>query len=736
MTGRVDPFIGTGVTDLPPPHGVAASWWWPKPQIGNTHPGATYPLGMVSACAYSGAYPTGYGRYDLSTEGVPPAMYDRQVASGFTHFQQSGTGAIRKYYNYFRVTPMLQPLDDLGQTWDLQDEVATPGLYAATLASGIRCEITVGPKSAVHRYTFPRHRDARLVVDLSLGGLAIPYGRTVPLRAHLHTLAPGVAQGEIVVEGAPLAVHVECDTPQWRQLLWYDRRLMPGGTRLDFDHIRPTTLRPFGLMWAGPTEAGQVVELRFGFSLRGVDRARDNLHADCGPGPSSFRSRLAGTTPAWDDHLGAMEVEAPSSDQETVFTTALYHSLVKPCLAPGESPFWPADGPFAFDISTMWDIYRTQLPLLTTLVPDRAVELAQALLYICEEEGNLPIGYRMARGADQFSRQGSALAHTFFADLCRLGLPGVDWDWALVHLHNDLRRTYGEEFLLRGVAHPISHTLDLAFGYWCTSRIAEHVGDAALVDQFAPLAAQWVNAFDPVTGLVRDSTYYEGGKWNYSFRLVHDMAARIALGGGDAEFVATLDRFFGFDAPPVTQPGVRPGVQEMVAGYALHRFEGLNNEPDMEAPWAYQYAGRPDRTADVIHAVVQNQFGVGRGGLPGNDDSGGLSSWYVWASLGLFPVAGQGLFLINAPAWRSSRVRVAGGELAVETTGFVEPSPDRPAQYVRSVRLDGQPLERTWLTGTEVHRGGRLVVELGPEPGRWGTVVRPPSDSTTPSHAA
>ncbi|WP_344465272.1 glycoside hydrolase domain-containing protein [Cellulomonas aerilata] len=732
----MDPFIGTGVTDLPPPHGVAASWWWPKPQIGNTHPGATYPLGMVSACAYSGAYPTGYGRYDLSTEGVPPAMYDRQVASGFTHFQQSGTGAIRKYYNYFRVTPMLQPLDDLGQTWDLQDEVATPGLYAATLASGIRCEITVGPKSAVHRYTFPRHRDARLVVDLSLGGLAIPYGRTVPLRAHLHTLAPGVAQGEIVVEGAPLAVHVECDTPQWRQLLWYDRRLMPGGTRLDFDHIRPTTLRPFGLMWAGPTEAGQVVELRFGFSLRGVDRARDNLHADCGPGPSSFRSRLAGTTPAWDDHLGAMEVEAPSSDQETVFTTALYHSLVKPCLAPGESPFWPADGPFAFDISTMWDIYRTQLPLLTTLVPDRAVELAQALLYICEEEGNLPIGYRMARGADQFSRQGSALAHTFFADLCRLGLPGVDWDWALVHLHNDLRRTYGEEFLLRGVAHPISHTLDLAFGYWCTSRIAEHVGDAALVDQFAPLAAQWVNAFDPVTGLVRDSTYYEGGKWNYSFRLVHDMAARIALGGGDAEFVATLDRFFGFDAPPVTQPGVRPGVQEMVAGYALHRFEGLNNEPDMEAPWAYQYAGRPDRTADVIHAVVQNQFGVGRGGLPGNDDSGGLSSWYVWASLGLFPVAGQGLFLINAPAWRSSRVRVAGGELAVETTGFVEPSPDRPAQYVRSVRLDGQPLERTWLTGTEVHRGGRLVVELGPEPGRWGTVVRPPSDSTTPSHAA
>src|SRR3954466_2057383 len=159
MFERVDPFIGTEATSLPEQQGLARTWWWPKPQVGNTHPGATYPLGMVSACAYSGAYPTGYGRYDLGTEGLPTQMHDRQVASGFTHFQQSGTGAIRKYYNYFRVTPMLQPLDDLGQLWPLSAEEAEPGHYAATLGGtaagdpalreGIRCELTVGPKSAV-----------------------------------------------------------------------------------------------------------------------------------------------------------------------------------------------------------------------------------------------------------------------------------------------------------------------------------------------------------------------------------------------------------------------------------------------------------------------------------------------------------------------------------------------------------------------------------------------------------
>ena len=755
MLEHVDPFIGSAATDLPPPHGLAETWWWPKPQVGNTHPGATFPFGMVSACAYSGAYPTGYGRYQLNTEGVPVELYDRQIASGFTHFQQSGTGAIRKYYNYFRVSPMLEPLDGLGNAWELSDEQAEPGYYACTLSSGIRCELTVGPRTAVHRYTFPAHRDARLVVDFSMGGLAIPYGSTVPVRSHLETLGPGVAQAETVVEGAPLATHVECDAGDWRQLLWYDRRLMHGGTRLDFDRIRPTTLRPFGLMWRGPTEPGQVVEVRFGFSLRGVDQARYNLQVDCPPpppagpiavvgptgeslvedptmpvsGPSGFDARRQATAAIWRDHLDRIKVETPSAARQTIFATALYHSLIKPCFATGESPFWPNTGPFAFDICTMWDIYRTQLPLITALFPQRASELANAMLNICEEEGNLPIGYRMAKGADRFSRQGSALAHTFLADLCQLGVAGVDWDWALCHMDTDLRRAYGEEYLLRGVTHPITHTLDLAFGYQCTAQVARYVGDTALGEQLEALATRWVNAFDPETGLLIDSAYYEGGRWNYSFGILHDMQARIELAGGDEAFVVMLDTFFGYGADPVKQVGERPGVAELAAGYALNRFEGLNNEPDMDAPWAYHYAGRPDRTTEVVHAAVHNLFGLGRGGLPGNDDSGGLSSWYVWASLGLFPVAGQSLYLIHAPSFISSRLNLNGVELAIDTEGFVEPSAEGPVQYVQSVVFNDEPLDRTWLAARELHRGGRLLITLGPEPSAWGTTTRPPSVS-------
>ena len=149
-----------------------------------------------------------------------------------------------------------------------------------------------------------------------------------------------------------------------------------------------------------------------------------------------------------------------------------------------------------------------------------------------------------------------------------------------------------------------------------------------------------------------------------------------------------LDRFFGFGEPPVKQLGVSPDAEALAAGYALDRFEGLNNEPDMEAPWAYHYVGRPDRTADVVHAVVNNQFGTGRGGLPGNDDSGGLSSWYVWASIGLFPVAGQQLFLVNTPSFardthRRGQRHVRGGDHRVRRAGARRPSAVRPCSDPR-----------------------------------------------------
>jgi len=115
--------------------------------------------------------------------------------------------------------------------------------------------------------------------------------------------------------------------------------------------------------------------------------------------------------------------------------------------------------------------------------------------------------------------------------------------------------------------------------------------------------------------------------------------------------------------------------------------------------------------------------------LPGNDDSGGLSSWYVWASLGLFPIAGQSLYLLNAPSFAQSRIAFGNEELVIEAPGFSEPAAGSPVQYVQRAIFNGEMLERTWLTARELHRGGHLELQLGPKPSAWGTTTRPPSSS-------
>ena len=416
-------------------------------------------------------------------------------------------------------------------------------------------------------------------------------------------------------------------------------------------------------------------------------------------------------------------------------STALYHSLIKPCFGDDESPFWPAPGPFAFDVCTMWDIYKTQIPLLMAITPNRAADLLESLIRVCEEEGNFPIGYRMARGADRFFRQASALAHTALADAHSLALGGLDWTWALVHMEADLRRLYGEDFFEHGVVHPITHTLDLAYAHHCTAKVARALGDKRLADDL-----------DARSRLV-----------GQRLRPDHRAAARLGvLRGRQVELlVPAAARHARADRPRRRRRGVRRDARRVLRlrrragdparppprcprrwppGYGLNRFEGLNNEPDMEAPWAYHYAGRPDRTAEVVHAALTWQFGTGAGGLPGNDDSGGLSSWYVWASLGLFPIAGQSLFLVNAPAFDRSALRVDDGEFVVETTGHretpigadgIEETP--PVHYVQAATLNGRPLETTYIRAADVHNGGVLHLELGPEPSPWGRSARPPS---------
>jgi putative alpha-1,2-mannosidase len=718
LTQYMDPFFGNGTIDLPEPDGIAVTWFFIKAQTGNTYPGACAPFGMFSACAYSGAYPTGYGLNAPNTNSTPRQQFDRFVASGFTHLQQSGTGAIDTYYNYLRVTPLLGDLGQLGTQWALEDETARPGYYAATLrGTGIRAELTASPRAALHRYTFPQVAKPCLAIDFSIGGIDFPRMRTYPTEAEIAVTSPNAAQGRIVMAGMPLHVYLETDIANASSALWLGRQALGDRRYLALSNITEASYQPFGALFGAEVEGQNIVHVRLGLSLRSVEQARRNAQEADKP----FDQVVQETRHLWNACANRVQVTGGSERQKEVLYSSLYHSLVKPADWGGESPFWD-DEPFYIDFATMWDQYKTQLPLILTLYPERANDVVNTLISLGKHAGGFPNGFVLNADLNQFDNQARALAHYAIADAYYRHLDGVDWRRALDVMLADLRQARNSDYLEQGLVYPVTHTLDLAGAHFCTAQIAKGLGEMDLYREMMALSVRWRNAYDATTGRLIEAKYYEGGLWNYSFRLLHDMAGRIALYPNEADFVADLDRFFGYGQPPVVQPTDPADGDYMRWGHSLNRFEGYNNEPDIETPYAYVYAGRPDRTAEVVRAGMRHMYTTGRGGLPGNNDSGGLTSCYIWNAVGLFPVTGQPVFLIGSPLFDSASLQLGKEAFAVETVGNSEEN-----IYVQAATLDGEAIDRACITVDELLGGGMLTLTMGPQPSGWARAHRPPS---------
>ena len=181
-----------------------------------------------------------------------------------------------------------------------------------------------------------------------------------------------------------------------------------------------------------------------------------------------------------------------------------------------------------------------------------------------------------------------------------------------------------------------------------------------------------------------------------------------------ATTVAWLDRFFNKSAASRAE------------------IDGLytqGNEPDILAPYLYLHAGRPDRTEEQVRYLLTTEYKEGRGGLPGNDDAGTMSSWYVWNAVGLYPNAGQSFYYIGSPIFRRTEIRVGLNQI------FIIEARETSAtnKYIQSATLNGRPLTRAWLHHAEIIRGGKLILQMSDKPSQWARLQRPPSISTPES---
>ncbi len=336
----------------------------------------------------------------------------------------------------------------------------------------------------------------------------------------------------------------------------------------------------------------------------------------------------------------------------------------------------------------MWDQYKTALPLIFTLYPEISRKIAHTMTGIARRQGEFPNCVLLDGGLKTEQSQAKLLMILSLADAHLRGIP-VEADSAVTVLMQQLRSGAFDSLLHAAPDAYPPHILDLAEVCAAGAMLAHSVGRTDDEAALCRMTRCWTAAFDAKTGLLRpESYYYEGNVWNYSFRLLPQLDERVAQLGKD-RFTALLDYFFGF--------GENPTDCAVPAA-----FEGFNNEPDMETPYAYLYADRPDRLRDVLSLGFAHSLRFPEpGGFPGNDDSGGLSSCLLWNMLGIFPVSGQDQMLLGIPRIRNAALHLSTGR----TLTITRRESRTPVWYWNGVPTG------TRLLVSELMRGGTLTFQ-------------------------
>lgn len=673
-----------------------------------------------------------------------PGVTDRYAASKIYGFPLAGAtfmpvlGAV-KAPNY-------------ASEYDHDFEVVTP-YYASQLLEdyGIAVEYTAARRAAYYRIAFRAQGGAaRMFVN---GGE----------KGEISSPAPSVLTGSVEKEGIRSYFYAVFSTP--------------------FSGAKPWAVsdskgdRGVELEFGAPV---RLVEMRVGISYISVDEARRNLEEDI---PSwGFEKVRSDGRDAWNRALSKIAIRGGTEKQKRIFYTALYRSMGRMTditeagqLYQGfDGKSHPADGHAFYTDDGLWDTYRSLHPLQLLLEPDRQIDMIWSYLRMYDQTGWLPSFPTF--GAERAFMIGDHAA-PFIVDVYAKGYRGFDAEKAYEAIRKnamestllpwrrgpltELDRVYldkgffpalraGEKETAAAVnpaerRQAVAVTLEAAYDDWAVAQFAKMLGKDADYEYFSQRALNYRNVFNPAIGFMAprsaDGKWVElfdpklgggqGGRdyfaecnaWTYSFSVQHDVAGLIDLMGGRQKFVQRLDQLF--DEPYGTAKWDYlkqfPDCTGNIGQYAQ------GNEPSFHIPYLYVYAGQPWKTQHWIRDIMELTYDDGPYGIPGDDDGGATSSWYVFSAMGLYPVTpGTPDYVIGTPLFNETRIKLANGKFFTITANGVSAK----NKYIQSAMLNGKPLNKPWLGHSDIVNGGSLVFEMGPRPNKaWGSTPgsEPPS---------
>ena len=745
---------------------------------GHTFPGASLPYGMVQlgpdtndagwdACSgyhqgdgsimgFSHTHLSGTGASDMLDVLVMPAQGPVRLQPGARglpeeNYRSHFDGAVAEA----RLPPQpdAHPGNGYRSRYARESEQAVPGYYRVHLTDhDILAELTATLRAGLHRYTFHGEGDGHLLVDLAHGyhdDAAMPAKVSDAQLTLLHDdLLVGSRRVHQWANGRHLYFAMKLSRPVSRAMLYSDDQPLTEATReargahlkaaLHFDHA-----------------AREPLLVKVGISAVDVAGARRNLEAEA---PDWDFERVRGAAAdAWEHELSRIRIQVADEETRRIFYSALYHTMLAPTL------FSDVDGRYRgmelaihtlppgrhnYSTYSLWDTYRALHPLLTLFQAERVPDLVDGLVRMAAESPDGPPVWPL-QGVETGCMIGYHSA-VVLAEARAKGFSGIDYAraWPLFR-----KRAMDDDY--RGLTYyralgyipadrdweSVSKTLEYAYDDWALANLAQSLGAHADADHLRERSRNYRNVFDRTQGFVRPRgndghwlepfdpramghaekwrDFTESNAWQATFLNQHDLYAYMDLFGGPQAFERKLDALFATDS---SLPGdAPPDIAGMVGQYAH------GNEPGHHVAYLYAYTGAHHKTQARVRMLLQTMYRAAPDGLAGNEDCGQTSAWYVMGALGLYavdPVSAN--YVFGSPLLDRAEIALGDGrQLAVLAHGN---APDHP--YIQSVRWNGQPWSRSWISHAELAAGGTLEFSMGATPNEaFGAALadRPPS---------
>jgi predicted alpha-1,2-mannosidase len=732
----VNPFIGTN-------------------EMGHTYPGATVPFGMVQLSPETDTiqYSIGKGYIKEVYRYCAGYQYSDRTIVGFSHTHFSGTG--HSDLGDFLVMPTTgdvqlnpgtanDPESGYRSRFSHESEKVTAGYYSVLLSDyNIKAELTTSARVGFHRYTFPESSKANIILDM-VSGIYNYDGKVVwsSIRVENDTLVTGYRQTQgwarertmyfAMVFSKPIRNYGCRDEGK----VIYNDFYRKFNTTKDFPEMSGRKLKTY---FSFDTKAGEQILVKFALSSVSTEGALKNLGAEIPHWNFDMVHQQA--VDSWNKELSLITIEAPD-EKKIIFYTALYHSFLSPTLFMDVDSQYRgldhnnhhSDGFTNYTTFSLWDTYRALHPLFTLIQQKRTSDMINSMLAHQQQSVHhiLPVWSHYAN--ENWCMIGYH-ASSVIADAYMKGITGFNAQKALdaciasaTYAPNDGIGDYMKYGFVPAdkSSNSASKTLEYAYDDYCISQMAAKMGKPEIASKYAKRADAYNFVWDNSTGFMRarksDGTFQspfdplsterqgfiEGNAWNYSFYIPQNPARLIELYGGNKKFMAHLDSLFNIK---LDEKYFAESEDISAVGMIGNYVHG--NEPSHHVPYLYVFAGAPWKTQERIHQIVNTMYHNTTDGLCGNDDCGQMSAWYIFSSLGFYPVCpGSNEYVIGAPSIDKATLNLENGKQFVITAQNLS---DKNI-YIQQIKLNGIPKKDFIIMHNDIMKGGTLEFVMGSKP--------------------